>query len=121
MPLNNNNITSIYEDDKKQIWVGCKNSGLNKINLRDNEVTSYTNLNSGLSNNSVRCIIEWQGKLLIGTFDGIFDLDKATERIVKVAGYDDINKSLSHYSVYCFCVDRDETLWVGTFAGGVII
>ena len=119
MPLNNNNITSIYEDDKKQIWVGCKNSGLNKINLRDNEVTSYTNLNSGLSNNSVRCIIEWQGKLLIGTFDGIFDLDKATERIVKVAGYDDINKSLSHYSVYCFCVDRDETLWVGTFAGGV--
>lgn len=119
MPLNNNNITSIYEDDKKQIWVGCKNSGLNKINLRDNEVTSYTNLNSGLSNNSVRCIIEWQGKLLIGTFDGIFDLDKATERIVKVAGYDDINKSLSHYSVYCFCVDRDKTLWVGTFAGGV--
>ena len=119
MPLNNNNITSIYEDDKKQIWVGCKSSGLNKINLRDNEVTSYTNLNSGLSNNSVRCIIEWQGKLLIGTFDGIFDLDKATERIVKVAGYDDINKSLSHYSVYCFCVDRDETLWVGTFAGGV--
>ena len=119
MPLNNNNITSIYEDDKKQIWVGCKNSGLNKIKLRDNEVTSYTNLNSGLSNNSVRCIIEWQGKLLIGTFDGIFDLDKATERIVKVAGYDDINKSLSHYSVYCFCVDRDETLWVGTFAGGV--
>ena len=87
MPLNNNNITSIYEDDKKQIWVGCKNSGLNKINLRDNEVTSYTNLNSGLSNNSVRCIIEWQGKLLIGTFDGIFDLDKATERIVKVAGF----------------------------------
>lgn len=119
MPLNNNNITSIYEDDKKQIWVGCKNSGLNKINLRANEVTSYTNLNSGLSNNSVRCIIEWQGKLLIGTFDGIFDLDKATERIVKVAGYDDINKSLSHYSVYCFCVDRDKTLWVGTFAGGV--
>ena len=119
MPLNNNNITSIYEDDKKQIWVGCKNSGLNKINLRDNEVTSCTNLNSGLSNNSVRCIIEWQGKLLIGTFDGIFDLDKATERIVKVAGYDDINKSLSHYSVYCFCVDRDKTLWVGTFAGGV--
>ncbi len=119
MPLNNNNITSIYEDDKKQIWVGCKNSGLNKINLRDNEVTSYTNLNSGLSNNSVRCIIEWQGKLLIGTFDGIFDLDKATERIVKVAGYDDINTSLSHYSVYCFCVDRDKTLWVGTFAGGV--
>lgn len=119
MPLNNNNITSIYEDDKKQIWVGCKNSGLNKINLRDNEVTSYTNLNSGLRNNSVRCIIEWQGKLLIGTFDGIFDLDKATERIVKVAGYDDINKSLSHYSVYCFCVDRDKTLWVGTFAGGV--
>lgn len=119
MPLNNNDITSIYEDEKKQIWVGCKNSGLNKINLRANEVVSYTNLNSGLMNNSVRCMIEWEGKMLIGTFDGIFSLDKANEQIVKVAGYDDINKSLSHYSVYCFCVDRDKTLWVGTFAGGV--
>ena len=118
MPLNNNNITSIYEDTQKQIWIGSK-YGLNKINLRENEVLSFTSENSKLSNNTVRCLVEWQGKLLVGTFDGIFALDPESGQIVKVAGYDDINHSLSHYSVYAFCVDHDHTLWVGTFAGGI--
>lgn len=118
MPLNNNNITSIYEDTRKQIWIGSK-YGLNKINLRENEVLSFTSENSKLSNNTIRCLVEWQGKLLIGTFDGIFALASESGQIVKVAGYDDINHSLSHYSVYAFCVDHDHTLWVGTFAGGI--
>lgn len=118
MPLNNNNITSIYEDTQKQIWIGSK-YGLNKVNLRENEVLSFTSENSKLSNNTVRCLVEWEGKLLVGTFDGIFALDPESGQIVKVAGYDDINHSLSHYSVYAFCVDHDYTLWVGTFAGGI--
>lgn len=118
MPLNNNNITSIYEDKQKQIWIGSK-YGVNKINLRENEVLSFTSENSKLSNNTVRCLVEWQGKLLVGTFDGIFALDPESGQIVKVAGYDDINHSLSHYSIYAFCVDHDHTLWVGTFAGGI--
>lgn len=118
MPLNNNNITSIYEDTQKQIWIGSK-YGLNKVNLRENEVLSFTSENSKLSNNTVRCLVEWEGKLLVGTFDGIFALDPESGQIVKVAGYDDINHSLSHYSVYAFCVDHDHTLWVGTFAGGI--
>ena len=118
MRINNNDITSIYEDAKKQIWIGSK-YGLNKVDLRNNEILAFTSENSKLDNNSVRCLIEWQNKLLIGTFDGIYSLDPTTERIMKMAGYDDMNKSLSHYSVYAFCVDRDETLWVGTFAGGV--
>ncbi|WP_195374325.1 hybrid sensor histidine kinase/response regulator transcription factor [Parabacteroides leei] len=118
MPLNNNNITSIYEDTQKQIWIGSK-YGLNKVNLRENEVLSFTSENSKLSNNTVRCLVEWEGKLLVGTFDGIFALDPESGQIIKVAGYDDINHSLSHYSVYAFCVDHDYTLWVGTFAGGI--
>ena len=118
MPLNNNNITSIYEDTQKQIWIGSK-YGVNKINLRENEVLSFTSENSKLSNNTVRCLVEWQGKLLVGTFDGIVALDPESGQIVKVAGYDDINHSLSHYSIYAFCVDHDHTLWVGTFAGGI--
>lgn len=118
MPLNNNNITSIYEDTQKQIWIGSK-YGLNKVNLRENEVLSFTSENSKLSNNTVRCLVEWEGKLLVGTFDGIFALDPESGQIIKVAGYDDINHSLSHYSVYAFCVDHDHTLWVGTFAGGI--
>lgn len=86
---------------KKQIWIGSK-YGLNKVDLRNNEILAFTSENSKLDNNSVRCLIEWQNKLLIGTFDGIYSLDPTTERIMKRAGYDDMNKSLSHYSVYAF-------------------
>ncbi|WP_293712295.1 two-component regulator propeller domain-containing protein [uncultured Parabacteroides sp.] len=118
MSLNNNDITCIYEDVYKQIWIGSK-YGLNKIDLLNNDVLSFTSENSGLSNNSVRCLIEWQGKLLVGTFDGIFSVELKSGQVVKVSGYDDVNHSLSHYSVYAFYVDRDHTLWVGTFAGGI--
>lgn len=119
MQLSDNRVTAIYEDSRKQIWVGCRSTGLNKIDLRDNEIRSFTDRNSGLSDVYVRCMVEWDGRLLIGTYNGIFALDPDTEQIVKVAGYTNSNESLSHYSVYSFCVDRDQTLWVGTFAGGI--
>nr|WP_129732692.1 two-component regulator propeller domain-containing protein [Parabacteroides goldsteinii] len=118
MSLNNNDITCIYEDVYKQIWIGSK-YGLNKIDLLNNDVLAFTSENSGLSNNAVRCLIEWQGKLLVGTFDGIFSVEPKSGQVMKVSGYDDVNHSLSHYSVYSFYVDRDHTLWVGTFAGGI--
>ena len=61
-----NKRPTVYEE-----WIGSK-YGLNKINLRDNEGQSFTSKNSQLSNNTIRCLIEWQGKLLIGTFDEYF-------------------------------------------------
>lgn len=117
MPLTDNHIDCIYEDTRKQIWIGSK-YGLNAIHLRENEIRTFTSGNSGLSNNSIRCLTEWEGKLLIGTFDGIFSFVPESGQIVKAAGYNEPH-SLSHYSVYAFCVGADRTLWVGTFAGGI--
>lgn len=119
MPLSGNTVTVLFEDSRKQIWAGCRHSGLNRINLRKNEIVSFTSRNSGLTDNSVRCLTEWNGLLLIGTFDGIFSFHPETRQIDKVAGYAPADKSLTHYSVYSFHVDRDSTLWVGTYAGGV--
>ncbi len=119
MQLSGNDVTVLFEDSRKQVWAGCRYSGLNRINLRENEIVSFTSRNSGLANNAVRCLTEWDGQLLIGTFDGIFSFHPDTRQIDKVAGYAPDDKSLSHYSVYSFQVDRDSTLWVGTYAGGV--
>lgn len=48
MRINNNDITSIYEDAKKQIWIGSK-YGLNRVDLRNNEILAFTSENSKLA------------------------------------------------------------------------
>jgi len=117
--LPDNSVSTIYEDAYHRIWVGCQLGGLNWIDVRNNKITTYTSVNSGLKNNYVRCLAEWGGEMLIGTFDGIYAYSPLTDQINKVTGYDEPGRALGHFSVYAFCLDHTGTLWIGTFAGGV--
>lgn len=117
--LPDNSVSTLYEDSYHRIWVGCQQGGLNRIDSRTNQITSYTSSNSGLKNNYVRCLAEWGGEMLIGTFDGIYAYAPLTNRISKVSSYDEPGRALGHFSIYSFCLDHTGTLWIGTFAGGV--
>lgn len=117
--LSDNNISTIYEDSYNRIWVGCQQGGLNRIDVRNNKTTLYTSSNSGLKNNYVRCLAEWEGEMLIGTFDGIYAYEPFTDQINEVTSYDEPSRTLGHFSVYSFCLDHTGTLWIGTYAGGV--
>lgn len=119
LALSDNNISSIHEDHLHRIWVGCSTKGLNCLDLRNNRITQYTSSNSGLTNNFVRCLVEWDGQLLIGTYDGIFAFNLATDVFDKVADYNNDSHSLGHFSVYAFCLSRDRMLWIGTYSGGI--
>ena len=53
----------------------------------------------------------------IGTFDGLNIVNPVTSRI---ASYKHgAQGSLSHHSVYSILFDRMQTIWIGTYAGGV--
>ncbi|WP_291528707.1 hybrid sensor histidine kinase/response regulator transcription factor [Bacteroides sp. UBA939] len=117
--LPDNNVSTLYEDSYHRIWVGCQQGGLNRIDARNNKITSYTSANSGLKNNYVRCLAEWGEEMLIGTFDGIYAYSSFTDNISQVSGYEEPGRALGHFSVYSFCIDHTGTLWIGTFAGGV--
>lgn len=119
LALSDNAVSSIYEDHLRQIWVGCHLYGLNCIDLRNNRITHYTSSNSGLKNDFVRCLVEWDGQLLIGTYDGIFALNLTTRKIEKVADYSGSTHSLGHFSVYAFCLSNAKILWIGTYSGGI--
>ena len=117
--LPDNSISTLYEDSYHRIWVGCQFGGLNRIDVRNHKITSYTSANSGLKNNYVRCLAEWDGEILIGTFDGIYAYAPLKDQIRKVSSYDEPGRGLGHFSIYSFCRDHTGTLWIGTFAGGV--
>jgi len=117
--LSDNSITSIFEDSQHQIWIGTLSAGVNKWNTQEGKITPFTSANSGLNIESIRCFSEQNGKLMIGTFNGLGILDLATDRITPYNNFDIKKGNLSHYSVYSLYVDQIGTLWVGTYSGGV--
>mgnify|MGYP002932324071 FL=1 len=40
--LPDNSISTLYEDSYHRIWVGCQFGGLNRIDVRNHKITSYT-------------------------------------------------------------------------------
>lgn len=69
--LTDNNISAIHEDSEGRLWVGTRSGGLNRIDTETNAVTHYTAWNGRLGNNSVRTINTYNGRLVVGTFNGL--------------------------------------------------
>lgn len=117
--LSDDAISCIYEDSKHQIWIGTETRGLNKWNPQRRTLSIYNQKNSGLTNDYIRCITEQNQKLIIGTFDGLSILDLSNDTISKYNKFDANQNNLSHFSVRSIYIDREKTLWVGTYSGGV--
>lgn len=119
-PLAGDNITALFEDSKNQIWVGMYENGICKLNLSTKNLTSFNKENSGLSSKNIRCIVERENNLLLGTSEGINMVDLSTNTISKISNnYGQSNGWLSHPSVFSMFIDKVGTLWVGTYSGGI--
>lgn len=117
--LPNNNVSALYEDSKGYIWGGSNLSGLFRMNIDKDEIVHYHKGNSVLTTNSVRCIAEAHGILLVGTFDGLYTIDLSDDSFWKHTDASLEKGNLSHFSIYSLFVDSSQTIWVGTYAGGV--
>ena len=114
-----NSISTIYEDSRGTLWVGSGISGLYCIDLEKEKIVTYHKDNSILMSNSVRAISELQGMLLVGTFDGLYTIDLSTHTFWKHTDASLEKGNLSHFSIYSLFVDKSQTVWVGTYSGGV--
>lgn len=117
--LPHNNVATLYEDSKGYIWGGGDLSGLFRLHIDKEEIIKYHKDNSALITNSVRCITEVHGILLVGTFDGLYTIDLSDDFFWKHADASLEHGTLNHFSIYSLFVDKSQTIWVGTYAGGV--
>lgn len=118
-----NHITSIIQDWENNLWIGTKQTGLNKLDLKTGNIVtySYNSLNSaGISSNNIRkIIVDKTGKLWIGTLHGINIYDPATRIFSNIQNEPGNSSSLSQNSVYDIFQDKQGIIWVGTYYGGV--
>ena len=110
-------ITSIIKDeDGGSLWVGSDGGGV--FNIADGSVTSYTDENSGLTNNSIMTLaIDNRGTLWIGTYlDGLF----CKPRYGGITRFADSGMLPTEKISTMLYDGKRDRLYVGTFGGGVV-
>lgn len=117
-------ILSILEDDKKQLWVGTENGGLNVIRLETGKSILYTfdpRREYSLQNNSIWSLYQDNtGIIWVGTFNkGIFKIDEHASKFEHIQHNPHFSNSLSSNAVSCFAEDKYHNVWIGTDGGGL--
>jgi signal transduction histidine kinase/ligand-binding sensor domain-containing protein/DNA-binding response OmpR family regulator len=124
--LGDNDVYTIFEDSRKNIWLGTANGGLNLLDRSKNVFTRFAHNNkdtSSLANNAVKCIYEdSHHRLWLGT------LGKGLELMVDQKGrfrhFPNVSEdpySLIYNVVLSLSGDDEGNLWIGTDNGGVSI
>ena len=73
-----------------------------------------------LRNNLIRSIAEQDdGRFALGTYDGLYIYNPDGDTIESYNYSSQDTGGLSHYAVEAVYIDKENTLWVGTYAGGV--
>lgn len=112
-------IRSLYEDDRKRLWIGTDGSGMYSFDLKTGELQRYTAERHNLpDDNLIRAIAcDAKGRLWVGSFGrGLRALD-STFRLLGAFG-----SPQQFYSSLVNCIYRDSRnrMWVGTGEGLVM-
>ncbi len=114
--LSGSEIYRLFKSRSKDIWVGCRMDGLYRIKP-DGEMTKIPS--HLLISDHIREFVEDNdGNLWFGTFKGLQQYNPYTNTF-SFSKREQLPGGLSHSSVYSLCIDRQGTIWVGTYYGGV--
>lgn len=121
--LIDNDISVVYEDPKRNLWIGAHNSGLELFNRKDDTFRHFMSKKgdpNSISSNVVRRIAtDREGKLWISTLHGINILDTENFKFSVLNHNPEDPGSLNHNSIYDILEDATGSMWVGTYFGGV--
>ena len=113
-------ISALLPGPGNTVFIGTNENGLCLYNKKEQTFTRLNTDNSGLNNNSVRHLtVLSKDSVLIGTFRGLNILNTQNMIITPINMDMKAKGALSHYSIHSMLIDRDQTLWVGTYSAGV--
>ncbi|MBM4172010.1 MAG: hypothetical protein FJ214_09105 [Ignavibacteria bacterium] len=110
-------VNSLYEDRKKNIWIGTWLDGLFRYDPNSLELFHYmpnSNSNS-ISGNKVTCITEdSNGNIWIGTYNsGMNKFDKTSGKFIHYTTQDGLPNDV----VFGILEDKNKFLWISTLKG----
>jgi signal transduction histidine kinase/ligand-binding sensor domain-containing protein/DNA-binding response OmpR family regulator len=118
--LQSNEILSIYEDKKGNLWVG---TGGGSLSLYDRQNDAFINFPSvqgpnSIPNNVINSICsDFQGKIWIGHWNGVSILDPTTKHIADFpAGFQKSGSFITKPGL-CLFEDSRHSMWIGTNGG----
>ncbi len=117
-------ISVIMQDSGNKFWIGTRGGIFNydEITGRINKYESNLLEDNSLIHNSILDIREdRKGDLWIGTRGGLSYMVREKQAFVHYGAIPDNNKYLNNSEIYCFWIDDNNNIWIGTEAGGVNI
>lgn len=121
--LSNDDILSLFVDRESTLWIGTLTGGLNRLPLGPTGFRHYWHRPDtpySLNHNTVTAFARARdGTIFVGTDGGgVNALDPGTGRFTPVPLGRDGVEGLAR--VWALEVDRDDTLWAGTWGGGLL-
>lgn len=115
------NIQAVFRDSRANIWIGTGTEGVIVLSADLQLLERLQAEEGGLNNNFVRCFCEdKKGRIIIGSYDGVNIYSPADRGMLsyKIGQNTNVN-SLSFFSVLSAYCDRDNTIWLTSYIGGV--
>lgn len=119
--INDNFLQSLYKDKAGLIWIGSKDSGVNKIDKGIQKFTHYQSnqlAGNNLTNKDVWSIMQDHvGSVWVGTADGLNRIDAERINIDYFFHTPDELSTLTGNHIYAIYQDKNLDIWIGTNEG----
>jgi len=121
--IKSSNISTLFVDDEKNIWIGTRLGGLTRYNQETHSWTTFKHdpaIPNSISNNDILCIFEdSQHRIWVGTENGLNLFNRATETFISFLSDNKKTTSLQTKAILSIIEDDNGWIWVGTWAGGL--
>lgn len=117
----NNNITALFADSKKNVWIGTAN-GISVLNTNTNEIIDITDIltNHNIEDKYIKVIYEdSKGNYWVGCFidGGLVKIDPNKRTIENYRNKKEDKTSISSNNIRSIVEDKNGNLYIGTSYG----
>lgn len=119
--ISGNDVYGLLSDNNGYMWASTRGSGLNRINIKTNEIKIYKHDEKdkkSIPENYTRNMLQdKRGDIWIGTDKGLAKYVAKEDNFITYTNKQHDVNSLINNTVYTVIEDKSGLIWVGTYAG----